>query len=99
MEYIIISILAITLIICIYVISNMLKKSEKLENMIIDQQSYIDNIDSVIKNANTKLEEIDAKGTFKSDDEIGWFFKNILYIQETLNVFRLENPTDDEEKS
>ena len=35
-----------------------------------------------------KLEEIDGKGFFKSDDEIGWFFENIKYIQETLSQYK-----------
>jgi hypothetical protein len=36
-----------------------------------------------------KLQEIDHKGTFKSDDEVGFFFKSIKQIQNILNDFQL----------
>ena len=37
---------------------------------------------------NEKLKEIDAKGSFESDDEVGFFFKHILFIQGELNKFK-----------
>ena len=37
-----------------------------------------------------KLKEIDRAGTFKSDDEVGYFFKSIQDIQDILNDFKLK---------
>jgi hypothetical protein len=36
------------------------------------------------------LKEIDDKGFFESDDMIGWFFKALKDIQESLNEFTLK---------
>jgi hypothetical protein len=88
MIYLIISAL-ILLGIAGWIIINILKKNEKLEQMILDQQIYIDQFSQAIEYSDIKLKELDAKNTFKGDDEIGWFFKNILYIQELLNDFKL----------
>jgi len=33
---------------------------------------------------------VDDKGIFYSDDEIGWFFKEVKKIQEALNEFTLK---------
>lgn len=45
----------------------------------------------------TLLHEIDKRGAFKSDDEIGWFFKNVQLIQDELNGFQFKPKV--EEKS
>tara|TARA_R110002153_G_scaffold70459_1_gene185132 strand:- start:242 stop:403 length:162 start_codon:yes stop_codon:yes gene_type:complete len=37
-----------------------------------------------------KLKEIDSKGWFKSDDQVGWFFKALLDIQDSMNEFTLK---------
>jgi hypothetical protein len=37
------------------------------------------------------LKVIDEKGLFSSDDEIGWFFKEIQKLQMILNEFRIKD--------
>lgn len=87
--------LGLTLILSIYVIFNLLRKTEKLEESFTNNQEYIRIISKAISESNDKLKDLDQKGTFKSDDEIGWFFKNILYIQEILNQYNI----NEEEKN
>ncbi len=70
---------------------NLLLKSEKQEDIILKQQEYLSSVYQAIVLSKTKLEEIDAKGSFKADDEIGWFFKNVSYIQDILNEYIKEN--------
>jgi hypothetical protein len=41
-----------------------------------------------ITKSETRLKEIDRKETFKSDDEIGWFFNEIKKIQNNLSQFK-----------
>ena len=36
-----------------------------------------------------RLNQIDDKGFFVADDEIGWFFTEVKKIQEAINEFRL----------
>lgn len=53
-------------------------------------QKYILNINTAIHLADSKLTELDSRGTFKSDDEIGFFFKAVTDIQNILNEFKVE---------
>ena len=65
----------------------LIRKNKNLETMVINQQQYIDAIGVVIEQSNDKLQELDAKGTFTSDDEVGFFFEGIKEIQTLLNDF------------
>jgi hypothetical protein len=67
----------------------LIKKNKKLEQVVLEQQQYIDVFSSIIENSNNRLKEIDTKGTFESDDEIGWFFEQIKEIQNILNDFKV----------
>jgi len=71
-----------------YTTINLLLKNEKSEDIIISQQKYISLISEVIKNSEKKLQEIDEKEIFKSDDEIGWFFNEIKKIQNILSQYK-----------
>jgi hypothetical protein len=46
-------------------------------------------VSNAINASSAKLEEIDEKGTFHSDDEIGWFFESIKTLQRELNDFNI----------
>jgi len=70
-----------------YTTYNLLKKSEKAEDLIVAYEKYVDNLGNILSKASTKLKEIDSKGLFDSDDEIGWFFKYVKDMQEDLNNF------------
>ena len=65
-----------------FALFNLLKKNEKLEDFIAKQSDAINACDM-------RLKQIDSKGIFYADDEIGWFFKEIKKIQEALNEFTL----------
>lgn len=67
----------------------LISKNNKLYKIVDSQQQYIDAISIIIKNSNDKLEELDSKGAFKSDDEVGVFFTNLQSIQEVLNEFNV----------
>ena len=51
---------------------------------------YLSKIDVAIRESDKKIKEIDERGSFKSDDEIGWFFTEIKKIQMILNEFTIE---------
>ena len=82
---IILIVLGILVLLFAYTSFNLLKKLEKLEDIVESQDSIIMGFESVVNSCSKRLEEIDAKGTFKSDDEIGWFFSEIKKIQ---NIFK-----------
>jgi hypothetical protein len=43
-----------------------------------------------VKESDKRIKEIDSKGTFKSDDEVGYFFNELKKIQDSLTNFRVE---------
>jgi cytochrome oxidase assembly protein ShyY1 len=90
-------ILATLLIILGYFTWNLLRKVEKYEDIAQYQQNYIENVSTVIGESSKRLREVDEKGTFESDDEIGFFFKGVKEIQSILDEFNL-NVTDGQEK-
>ena len=76
-------ILTITVTSLSFALFNLLKKNEALEDFIAKQSEAINECDS-------RLKQIDDKGIFYADDEIGWFFKELKKIQEALNEFTLK---------
>lgn len=73
-----------------YTTYNLMRKVERQEDLLKQHQDYMISLDSVIKSSSKKLNEIDKKGMFSSDDEIGWYFENIKSIQELLDDYKLK---------
>lgn len=65
----------------------LITKNKKLYKVIEEQQRWIDSISIIIKNSHDELERLDVKGHFKSDDEVGYFFKGLTDIQQILDRF------------
>lgn len=82
---IILSIAIALLIVSGFVIWNLLRKNERGEDIIVYQQTYLNKVSDVVEFCNTELQKIDEKGAFKSDDEVGFFFKQLKDLQEVLN--------------
>jgi hypothetical protein len=70
---------------------NLLKKNEQQEDILAGYMEYLSKISGVIEFSDKKLKEVDHKGSFESDDEVGFFFQEIKQIQETLNAFKIKN--------
>ena len=66
-----------------FALYNLLQKNEALEDFISKQSDAVNACDK-------RLKEIDDKGIFYSDDQIGFFFKEVQKIQEALNEFTLK---------
>lgn len=71
-----------------FVAYNNIKKLERQEDIIRRQQQQLQDIYAVIAESDRLIVEIDKRGTFSSDDEIGFFFQTVKGIQQTLNEFR-----------
>jgi|TARA_R110001592_G_scaffold109259_1_gene304818 hypothetical protein len=89
-ETVIISVLAVLVVIGIFTTINLLKKNEKQEDILMGYIQYLDQISKTIEASDKKLKEIDNAGTFKSDDEVGHFFKSVQQIQNILNDFKIK---------
>jgi hypothetical protein len=64
-----------------------IRKNNKLEKIVTDQQQYIDAISIIIQDSENTIKELDNRGAFEADDEVGTFFRNLKQIQEVLNGF------------
>jgi hypothetical protein len=73
---------------------NLLKKNENQEDILASYLLYLDRISRIIELSDERLKKVDAKGSFESDDEIGFFFKEVKEIQEVLNEFQVKEIQD-----
>ena len=70
-----------------YTTFNLLRKNEKQEDILAGYMTYLNKISDTIEVADKKLKEVDHRGSFKSDDEVGFVFEQIKSIQTILNTF------------
>jgi len=66
-----------------------IRKNTKLEKALVEQQQYIDAISIVIEDSANTIQELDNRGAFEADDEVGTFFRNLKEIQNVLNQFNI----------
>ena len=83
MEILLIILLTLSITISFFIVRNLLLKNERLEDFISKQSE-------AIQACNQRLKQIDDKGIFYADDQIGFFFKEVQKIQEALNEFLLK---------
>ena len=86
---IIIGILSLLVVILGYTTFNLLRKNERAEDIILQYNEYLTEFNKQIKFTSNRLKKIDARGTFESDDEVGWFFKQIKNLQEGIEKFQI----------
>lgn len=84
---IILSLLVITLS---YVSYNLLRKNEACEDIIKSYEKHMIDVSNTIAFSDRKIKEIDAKGSFEGDDEVGFFFKTLKFLQDELNNFKVK---------
>ena len=87
--YIIIAILVALSGILAYITYNLLGKVEKYEDVVQDQVQYLQNIGNAVGEGQKHLKNLDEKGVFESDDEVGYFFEQMKYVQDELNRYML----------
>ena len=83
--------LSVLVVILGYTTFNLLRKNEKQEDILAGYMTYLNKLSDYIEITDKRLKELDAKETFKSDDEIGFFFEQIKNIQSVLNSFNVKN--------
>ena len=84
-------ILGLAVVILGYTTFNLLKKNERQEDILSGYMIYLNKISEIIEMSDKKLKEVDARGHFQSDDEVGFFFQSVKQIQEVLNNFKIKN--------
>ena len=82
-------ILSILVIVLGIAVRNLLIKVEKYEDAVRDQTQYLQNISNAIGEGQKHLNNLDERGVFQSDDEVGYFFEQMKYVQDELNRYML----------
>jgi hypothetical protein len=83
-------ILSIIVLVLGFTSYNLLRKNEKCEDIIKSYEEYMISLSTTIEESNEQLKKVDSKGTFEGDDEVGYFFKFLLSLQEQLNNFKVK---------
>ena len=83
LSIILLIVLTIVITSSFFIIRNLILRNEKMEDFISKQSEAIEACDQ-------RLKQIDDKGIFYADDQIGFFFKEVQKIQEALNEFTLK---------
>ena len=90
---ILLTLVSVLCFIFMFVIGNLLRKLEAYIDAFELQTIYLIKINKTILDSRKSIDELDSKGTFKSDDEVGFFFEGLKNIQEELDryTFEVEN--------
>jgi hypothetical protein len=93
----IISILSLLVVVMGFTTFNLLRKVERYEDelnkrqdAIVSYQEYINGLGSTVEFMTKRIDEIDAKGTFKSDDEVGFFFDRLKMLNDMLRPYNVK---------
>jgi hypothetical protein len=74
-----------------FVIYNLNQKVIKLEQIATKQKIIIDSIAAIVDESTKQLHAVDLTEAFKSDDQIGFFFRNLQNIQDSLTHYLKNN--------
>jgi hypothetical protein len=94
----IIALLSILVLVLGYTTFNLLKKNEKQEDIVVGYLEYLDKLSKIIEASHVKLKDIDDRGVFEKDDEVGVIFSSILEVQKILNEFIITTQDAEEKK-
>ncbi len=94
----IIALLSILILVLGYTTFNLLKKNEKQEDIVVGYLEYLDKLSKIIEASHVKLKDIDDRGVFEKDDEVGIIFSSILEVQKILNEFIITTQDAEEKK-
>ena len=82
-------ILFIIIVVLGFALRNLLVKVERYEDITVDQTQYLQSISNIIKDSQKHLQNLDERGIFQSDDEVGYFFEQMKNVQKELNRYML----------
>ena len=95
---IMLAVLGVGLAISIFGIRNLLKKVERYEDYITQTDEYVTNVRTEISEGSKHLNDLDSRGLFQADDELGAFFNSMKEVQQNLDKYILASE-DAEKKS
>ena len=70
-----------------YIIWNLFNKNRKLEQIVVSQQVFIDDIKGCMREINSAANQIDSKLWVQSDPEFLSLMENVKQMQSRINEF------------
>ena len=80
-----------------YALWNQTRKIDAYEETLSLYEGWIQDFAAVVEKIDTDLNDLDSEGTFRSDDEVGYFFQAMYSILKRLEEFKLVEPEDENE--
>jgi len=77
--------LSLALIASLFANYNLLKNYEQSEEYVENLETWLNEFSKTITDMNREIKKIDQKGSFESDDEVGYFYKELKRIINQLN--------------
>lgn len=71
----------------LYVVYNLLKRVEKCEDIIQEQDNILTGLREVVRYSSDKLKEHDTNGHYSSDDDLGNYFKTLLEVDKVITEY------------
>ena len=78
-------ILSLLLLASLFANYNLLKNYEQSEEYVENLETWVREFSKTITTMNQEINKIDKRGSFSSDDEVGYFFKELKKIISKLN--------------
>tara|TARA_Y100001958_G_scaffold134717_1_gene105486 strand:+ start:262 stop:531 length:270 start_codon:yes stop_codon:yes gene_type:complete len=69
----------------LYGVRNLNKQNEQYQDYIQNELMSLDDVREKVTSAYDRMRDLDIRGSFESDDEVGASFKDILSVVEQLN--------------
>lgn len=82
--YVTIGLLVVIILLLTYGVYNLIKQNELLEETVVEHLEIFDFVRQKVLDTQVQLKEIDIKGSFEADDEVGFVFKNIKQLADDL---------------
>jgi hypothetical protein len=82
-------VLSVITVVLLVALRNLMVKVERYEDITVDQTEYLQSISDLVKDSQKHLQNLDEKGTFQSDDEVGYFFEQMKNVQKELDRYML----------
>jgi len=96
-EAIIIIILSIVILAIGYALWNQTRKIDAYDETLSLYEGWIQDFATTIEKIDADLNELDSEGTFRADDEVGYFFQAMYSVLKRLEEFKLIEPEEVDE--
>lgn len=84
----------------VYVSYNLYRKYDELEKVAQENVEFILSLRSRVLSQQSYLKQLDRRGAFESDDEVGYFFKELKKIINDISFYlEVENDQNQEEET